>query len=142
MTTSEILSLVASGLATVLTFYFWLVKSRKERPCLRAHLARPFRSRSVRDWVGYHNEPSGSTCFEMKTIIANHSTYPNAIVGLRGWLKGIDGRWHEISIRLGRKNQAEGDELPINIPALQAIFLDAYAMAPLPVSRWDDPDGI
>ena len=57
--------------------------------------------------------------FEVKTVVANYSTLPNALLGVDASVKMRDGSWQPAETRLDPKTP-----LPINVPSLHTVRLD------------------
>lgn len=109
------ISFGVSVITALFTFYFWLVKARQERPCLKIYQAEP-------QLGGYANSSCGDPIrlvFEVKSVVANTSSLPNALLGVQAKVKMRDGAWQDAEARLDPKTP-----LPINIPAMQTMRLD------------------
>ena len=108
-------SFAVSILTALATCYFWLVKARQEKPHLRIYQAE--------GQVPGHAQSSCSDpiklTFEAKSVVANYSSLPNAVLGVNTWVKMRDGSWQEAETRLDPKTP-----LPLNIPPLQTVRLD------------------
>lgn len=88
-TVLEFFTLISSGFATVITLYFWLVKSRKERPWLKVYWG-GLEKASLKDG---DTPGTVSCCYRIRPVVANYSVAPNAVLDVRGWVKGTDGNW-------------------------------------------------
>jgi len=109
------LSMGISITTALITFYFWVVKARREQPRLRIYQAEP--------QLGGHAQSSCADpvklVFEVKSVVANYSTLPNAVLGVLAAVKMRDGSWQEAETRLDPKTP-----LPLNIPPMQTLRLD------------------
>jgi hypothetical protein len=114
-TLSSYFSLGVSICTAVATFFFWIVKASKERPYLKIYPADPPFSGYVQSSC---SDPIKLT-FEVKTVVANYSTMPNAVLGARATVKMSDGSWREAETRIDPKTP-----LPMNIASLQTVKLD------------------
>ena len=65
--------------SAVFTFYFWITKARMERPYLKAYAVEPHVSGHA---FSSHGDPI-KLIFEPKLIVANYSSMPNALLGVR-----------------------------------------------------------
>jgi hypothetical protein len=112
---SSHVSFGVSLITALFTFYYWIVKARKEQPRLKLYPADP--------QFGGHAQSSCSDpvklVFEVKSVVANYSTLPNALLGVQSWVKMRDGSWQEAETRLDPKTP-----LPLNVPPLQTVRLD------------------
>src|SRR6185369_694882 len=61
----------------------------------------------------------------LRLAIANYSTLPNALLGCRFTVKGKDGAWLPLQLR-ARWNNLASFELPLNLPSMQTVPLDAW----------------
>jgi len=107
MDTGALVSLVLSVIANISTFYFWLVKARKERPDLKAAAVAPFdavleggrrafllRKFEQGTWKNDCGDLEGAYYYYLliKGVAANHSALPNTVTGFRAWLKTREAR--------------------------------------------------
>jgi hypothetical protein len=117
------LSFSVSMCSAVFTFYFWIMKARMERQKLKTYAAEPH--------VGGHAFSShGDTIkliFEPKLIVANYSSLPNALLGVRAWLATREGGWI-----LAKATLDASTPLPINISPMQTVPLNLTATVDLP----------
>ena len=117
------ISFGVSVVTALFTFYFWLIKARRERPCLKIYQADPqlggFAQSSCTDPV--------KLVFEVKSVVANYSSLPNALLGVEAKVKMRDGSWQDAETRLDPKTP-----LPINIPAMQTMRLDVSLTIAVP----------
>lgn len=118
-------SFALSASSAAATLYLWAVKARQERANLRVCPAEP-------NVGGYARSSCGDPIrlvFELKTIVANHSTLPNAVLGLRAWVKRRDGSWQAATATPDPKTP-----LPLNLPSLQTARLNLSAVIDLPAA--------
>jgi hypothetical protein len=116
-------SIVVSFLSAMVTFYFWLVKAKKERPDLKIYKA----DAQLGGYAHSSCEDPVKLIFEVRSVVANYSTLPNALLGARGWVKLRDGSWREGEARLDPKTP-----LPLNIAPLQTVRLDLAVAITVP----------
>lgn len=105
-------SLAGSLFSTVATAYFWLVRMRQERPCLRPHLV------DKEFFLGVSRDNSRQIGLKLGVIVANYSALPNAILGARLWIKLREG-WQELTGVAFDKQTPQ----PFNVPSLQTVLL-------------------
>jgi hypothetical protein len=105
------------------TFYFWIVKFRQEQPRLKIYKAEP--------QVGGHAQSACSDpiklVFDVKTVVANYSSLPNAVLGAQSWVRMRDGSWCDAETRLDPRTQ-----LPLNLASLQTVRLDLSVTVGVP----------
>jgi hypothetical protein len=122
----EITGLITFALSTgsaAATVYLWTVKWRQERPNLKVYPVDPsIGGRAVRSC----GDPI-KLVLDVKAIVANASALPNAVLGMRAWVKKRDGSWQEAEVMADPKTP-----LPLNIPAVQTVRLDLSAKVALP----------
>jgi len=112
---SQYCSLGLSVGSAMATFFFWLVKAKNEQPNLRIYNAAP-------QFAGYAASSCGETIklvFDVKAVVANYSSMPNAVLAADGWVKLKEGQWHDAEVRLDAKTP-----LPLNLAPLQTVRLD------------------
>jgi hypothetical protein len=114
-TLSSQLSFGVSIVTALATFYFWAVKAKQERPRLKLYKAEtPF---------GGHAQSSCGDpvklVFEVKSIVANFSSLPNALLGVQSCVKMRNGSWQAAETRLDPKTP-----LPVNLAPMQTFRLD------------------
>jgi hypothetical protein len=101
-----------SVISMLATFYFWLVRIRQERPCLKPYLAdREF-------FLGLGRDNVRQIGLKARIIVANHSVLPNALLGVRLWVRLHDG-WQEVHNLAFDKDSPQ----PFNIPPMQTVLL-------------------
>jgi hypothetical protein len=106
-------SLTGSAFSTACTAYFWFVKARRERPDLSAHLLQHefFLSLGQSD-----TRLIGCT---VGIIYANNSILPDAVLGLRLWVRTTNGGWKLMDDVICDSATA----LPLNLPPQQTCLL-------------------
>lgn len=121
-TAREYASLCGSVLALASTFYFWLVRSNRERPQLAIHPIGDLSGSLVsanEDLEIYHRLRPGKNehCVKywLHLAIVNNSSLPNAVLGIRVWLKLSDGKWQAMEVQ---SQSADQDLLPVNVDPL------------------------
>jgi hypothetical protein len=100
------------------TFYFWIVKYRQEKPWLKIYQAEP-------QLAGHAQSASSDPIklvFDLKTVVANYSSLPNAVLGAQSWIRMQDGSWREAETRFDPRTQ-----LPLNLASLHTVRLDLSA---------------
>src|SRR5262249_46645517 len=65
--------------------------------------------------------------FDVKTVVANYSTLPNAVLRAQAAVLLRDGSWHAGETRLDAKTP-----MPFNLAPLQTVRLDLSFAVPLP----------
>ncbi len=118
---SEVFSALASVGSLAVTGYFWLVRTRAERPRLNAHLVGVVKVDSAREF-----EAKWDPVVVLRVAVLNLSTRPNVVLGVRGWVKQADGAWAEADARLGggadafnvAPQVAEFRELTLELPSI------------------------
>jgi hypothetical protein len=112
---SSYFSLGVSICTAVLTFFFWILKAKQERPHLQIYPADP-------QFGGYAQSSCSDPIklsFEVKTIVANYSALPNAVLGVQAAVKMRDGSWRAAETRSDPKTP-----LPLNLAPLQTVKLE------------------
>ncbi len=130
--TKEAVSLGASGLALFSTGYFWLVRANRERMKLTLHPVGKLWGNvpmPQEDPDAYQTlkPEEGSVCatYGADLAVVNHSSLPNALLGVRAWLELADGTWCEALVRLHDTKHPEQAELkmPLNLSPLTTAGL-------------------
>ncbi len=120
---SSYFSLGVSLCTAAVTFFFWIVKARREQPQLRIY--------PTDSPIGGYAQSSCTDpiklTFDVKTIVANYSTLPNAVLGAQATIKMTDGTWREAETRIDPKTP-----LPLNIASLQTVKLDLSLAVTVP----------
>ena len=107
------ISLAGSVFSTACTAYFWLIKSRRERPSLSTHLL------EQEFFLGLgHTDTRGIGC-SLAIVYANNSILPDAVLGLRVWVKTTAGDWKVLEGVTCEASTA----LPLNLPPQQTGVL-------------------
>jgi hypothetical protein len=120
---SSIFSFSVSMCSALFTFYFWIVKARMERPNLKVYSAEPNISGHAFSSCG---DPI-KLIFTPRTILANYSSLPNAVLGVRLWLKNCEGAWLPMTTTLDKDSP-----LPINVAPMETVRLNLTATVELP----------
>src|SRR5947209_20538109 len=106
-----ILSMVGTALSFAWTAYFWLVRVKRERPDLRPYLA---------DQEFFLGSTAGDTRqvgVKLGLVIANYSSLPNALPGVRLWLRQTARKRLEIeNVSFDAKTP-----MPFNVPAMPTL---------------------
>jgi hypothetical protein len=106
-------SLAGSIFSTTCTGYFWFVKVRKEQPNLKSFL-------HEHDlFLGNGRGDTRGIGLNVNVIVANYSTLPNAIVGVKLSVKWKEGNWQPVTGVTCDKSAP----LPLNISPLQTSLL-------------------
>jgi len=107
------LSMLGTALSFLWTGYFWLVRVKRERPDLRPYIA-------DQEWfLGTTVGPTLQIGLKLGLIVANYSSLPNALLGVRLWLRQRDGRWLAVEgLSFDPKTP-----LPFNVPAMQTVLV-------------------
>ncbi|MBI4615705.1 MAG: hypothetical protein HY720_18955 [Planctomycetes bacterium] len=123
----NLVSLTSSAVATVLTIYFWLVRAQRERPWLAVYLA---------PGLGADQSSSGSgtegavTChYYCRAVLANYSSLPNAVIGIRAWLRSRDRGWLAARVETEARSS-----VPFNLAPMQTCAVDLALSVELPGS--------
>jgi hypothetical protein len=108
---------ITSMLGTAFTFawtaYFWLVRVKKERPSMRPYLA------DQEMFLGSTVGETRQVGIKLGLVVANYSSLPNALLGVRLWLRQRDGGWLAIeNLTFDAKTP-----LPFNVPAMQTALI-------------------
>jgi hypothetical protein len=98
--------------STLATGYFWMVRMRQERPCLKPYFA------DKEFFLGVSRDGVRQVGVKLGVIVANYSVLPNAILGARLWLRTHDG-WQELGNVAFDKQTAQ----PFNLPPLTTVLL-------------------
>jgi hypothetical protein len=104
---------VAGSAASMLTtMYFWMVRVRKEQPCLKPYLS------DKETFLGLSRDGIRQIGLKIGFIVVNQSVLPNVILGARVSIRLKDG-WQEVG-NLAFEKQAPQ---PFNLSPLQAVLL-------------------
>jgi hypothetical protein len=107
------MSLAGSVFSTACTAYFWLVRSRRERPNLASHLL------EHEFFLGQGRVETRTIGFQLAVVLANNSILPNAVIGARVWLRTADGNWESVD----GLTTDQRTPLPLNLPPQQTGIL-------------------
>jgi hypothetical protein len=106
------LGVAGSAVSMLTTGYFWFVRMRQERPCLKPYLA------DHEFFLGLSRDGVRQLGFKVGVIVANHSSLPNAILGARLWVR-LQDDWQEVDNLAFDKQTPQ----PFNLPPLQTVLL-------------------
>jgi len=122
-TAMTVVSMAGAAASTVATFYFWFVRMRGERPKLSCELA----EREL--YLGAMAGDSRQIGVKLGLVVANGSSLPNAVLGVRMRVKLREGGWTETEKVTFDRSTAR----PINLPAMQTAYLvvNGYLTFPL-----------
>jgi len=101
-----------SAVSMATTLYFWLVRMRKEKACLKPYLA------DTEFFLGNSRDGVRQIGLKLGIIVANYSVLPNSILGVRMWVRLQEG-WQLVGILTFDKQTPQ----PFNIPSLQTVLL-------------------
>jgi hypothetical protein len=121
-----IFSLVGSAFATLSTLYFWLMRVKSERPQLKVHLAGPLAADTLAAAAGAPPNTARSQ-FSVKAVVANYSALPNAVLGVKAWVKSVEGTWQLAATSVDDRTQP-----PFNLPPLHTVPLALTATVTVP----------
>jgi hypothetical protein len=124
-----IASMIGSALTALWTAYFWLVRVKRERPDLRAYIA------DQEMFLGNAVEGNRQIGIKLGVIVANYSSLPNALLGIRLWLRLRAGGWLPIE---GITYDAK-TPLPFNVSAMQTVLVRMAGRVAFPTE--DDIEG-
>jgi hypothetical protein len=121
-----VVSLTGSAIATLSTLYFWLVRVNREKPQLKVHLAGPLGADTLAAAAG---APPGTarSQFSLKAVVANYSALPNAVIGVKAWVKTREGTWAPAVTSIDEKTQP-----PFNLPPLHTVPVTLTATVAVP----------
>jgi len=123
-TSMGMLSMLGSALSFLWTGYFWLVKVRRERPKLQPYLA------DHDMFLGAMIGESRQVGIKLGLIVANYSSLPNALLGVRLWLRQRDRKWLEVESASFDKETP----MPFNVPAMQTALIRITGRLSFPVT--------
>jgi hypothetical protein len=122
-------SMIGSALTALWTAYFWLVRVKRERPDLRAHLA------DHETFLAHSTGENRHVGVKFGLIVANYSALPNALLGVRLWLRQKDRGWLEVE----NVSFDAQTPLPFNVPAMQTVLVRVAGRVGFPTE--DDFEG-
>lgn len=120
-----LVSLAGAVLSGAGTAWFWLVRSRGERPQLACELA------GHEFYLGDGRQESRMLGLRLKLIVANDSTLPNAVLGARGWVALADGGWQELAPLAFDCDTPR----PVNMPPLQTALVTVNGYLTFPAGE-------
>jgi hypothetical protein len=124
-----VFSMIGSALTAAWTAYFWVVRVKRERPDLRPHLA------DHEVFLGNTVGEARQVGIKLGLVVANYSSLPNALLGVRLWIRKRDGGWLPIeSVTFDAKTP-----LPFNVPAMQTVLVRIMGRVAFPTA--DDIEG-
>ncbi len=100
--------------STLLTFYFWLIRSNKERANVRLFLAPTHTKMSL----GVNNGDERWLFFEAGIVAANYSSLPNSILDIQVAIRTPRG-WQQIN----HLSIQQGSSLPANLAPMQTALV-------------------
>lgn len=118
-------SLAGAIVSTFATFYFWFVRVRGERPKLSCELA----EREL--FLGASTERTRQVGVKLGLVVANGSSLPNAVLGVRLRVRLKEGGWAEAeAVTFDRATPR-----PINMAAMQTAYLVVSGRVSLPTAE-------
>jgi hypothetical protein len=127
--TMPITSLIGSALTFAWTCYFWLVRVKRERPDLRPYFA------DHEMFLGTSTGETRQVGVKLGLVVANYSSLPNAVLGVRLWLRRRDGEW----LAVENLSYAPDTPMPFNVPAMQTVVVRLVGRVAFPYA--DDLEG-
>lgn len=124
-----IASMIGSALTALLTVYLWVVRIKRERTDLRPYIA------DQEVFLGNTIGETRQVGLKLGLIVANYSSLPNALLGVRLWLRQKDGGWLPME---GVTFDAR-TPLPFNVPAMQTALIRIAGRVAFPTA--DDIEG-
>lgn len=109
----SLISLTGSVFSTACTGYFWFVKVRKEQPNLKCFL------HDHELFLGNGRSQTRGIGLNTHIIVANYSTLPTAILGVKLSVKLNTGEWQPVTAVTCDK----AAPLPLNVNPLQTTML-------------------
>jgi hypothetical protein len=110
--TISYLGVAGSAVSMLTTMYFWFVRMRKEQPCLKPYIA------DKEFFLGLGRADVRQIGFKLGVIVANYSVLPNAILGVRLWIR-LQSGWQEVGHLAFDKQTPQ----PFNVPPMQTVLL-------------------
>jgi hypothetical protein len=120
---SSYFSLGVSICTAVTTFALWVLKANRELPRLKVYAADP----QIGGWAQSSCGDPIRLAFEVKTVVANYSTLPNAVLGVHASVLMRDGSWRDAEARIDAKTP-----MPLNLAPLQTVKLDLSFVLAVP----------
>lgn len=126
----SVASFAGSAFSTIATGYFWLVRAKRERPNLRAHLV----EREI--FLSSGRAETRHLGLKLGIIVANYSLLPNALLGVQLAFKLRDGSWQPVqNVRFD-----QATPLPFNIPSMQTVMLRVNGSLVFPTNKQFEED--
>jgi hypothetical protein len=123
--TMSITSMLGSAFTFLWTAYFWLVRVKRERPNMRPYLA------DQEMFLGLSVGETRQVGIKLGLIVANYSSLPNSLLGVRLWLRQRDGGWLAIeNLTFDAKTP-----LPFNVPAMQTVLIRVAGRVAFPTAN-------
>jgi hypothetical protein len=126
------LSLSGSAFSTAWTAYFWLVRVRRERPALKPYLV----GREM--FYGVQRPPDRHIGIKLSLVVANYSLLPNALLGVRVWLRRRDNGWQPVHHPVFDARTP----LPFNLPPAQTALLCVNGTLSFPIDEALEEGGL
>ena len=128
----EYLALAGSAIAVTSTLYFWLIRANREKAQVEVHPIRGLDGFVMfnEDYVTLRRlkcaDGEVGAKYLLGLALANNSTLPNAIIGIRVWMKFAQPNasgdcWREMDVA---HCDSETALVPINLPPLTTAGLD------------------
>ena len=117
---------VMSTLTGIFTLYFWLVRANKERPKLSIYQIKPLDAQFLASGPNAPPDTMRSQFF-LSVAVANDSTSPNALLGLRAMVKLNNGEWSEAKVSIDDKTP-----VPCNVTPMQTVSISFSATVIVP----------
>lgn len=138
----EAFSLVASSVAIASTFWFWLVRHRREKPRLLSHLLRPIEGILIgaNDNLEIFRAASPGTgevavSYRLDLAVMNESVLPNAVLAMEIDLLDRDGNWQSMKLMPVPESpdspKPAGSWLPINLVPMTTAGVSLWLVATL-----------
>jgi hypothetical protein len=106
------IGVAGSAVSMLTTMYFWIVRVRKEQPCLKPYLA------DTETFLGLSRDGIRQIGLKIGFIVVNQSILPNVILGARVSVRLKEG-WQEVGNLAFDKQSPQ----PFNLTPLQAVLL-------------------
>jgi hypothetical protein len=120
-----VFSMIGSALTFLWTTYFWLVRVKRERTDLRPYIA------DQEFFLGNTVGETRQVGLKLGLIVANYSALPNALLGVRLWLRQRDGGWLPVE---GVTFDPQ-TPLPFNVPAMQTVLVRIAGRVAFPTAE-------
>ncbi len=111
----DMATLSGSAIATAITAYFWLVRSRREAPDLRFYMVAPLDGNQSGGREGNRLD-----CHVLaRSVVANYSMLPDTLIAIRVWLLLATGEWVEARLAGGERSP-----FPVNLAAMHSALVN------------------